>query len=1220
MTDKFAALDTKPDKFAALDTEPDKFAALDTEPDKGDGGFLASAKNVGGGILAGAGHVLSDVGADTIGEYAKEQGKQIREDNPLAVQKLSDIPEHTGKWVSESVGGMAAQAGAAAIGGAAGTALGALTGPLAPVAMPALGYVGANLPMWIQEYGGEREQQKENGIDDMGRAASGATVNTAIENLGGFKPGGFGAPRNLIKAATNELAGKTFKEGAQIVGKKMLKSGAEEALEEIPQEYVGAYGGGTDFKDLNTMENLESAAFGAASAFPGGALFGGSGIAKNALLQKKEPEPAEVPPQTVGVAPEAQVPAPEAQAPVPGVANTATEEEGNVADYTSADLTNTATEVSKPFDEERAKGFVKHWDNKGVPTKWDASFESWMNKFGVNTQDKSPADAFAELKAIVYAQPKARVEAVTADLTETLDAHIAANPMGSTVSKAVKAAVVAGTTEPQITAAKERPIIRNDGTPYTTAGEANNFLSRMLGGKPSSEHTTVKLPEGGFGIIHNNQIDDYELPDAKNTETTTPTKPTTSGTSATAPGSVTADDQSQDPATQESAAEEAPIDEAIAREHPLSEANNYQVAGKPEDTKKAAVNFQDLHIAIENPVGSVRSGTSPEGEKWETTMQDHYGEIKAGEGADGDAVDTFIPAGLTRAQIDSTQNAYVIDQVDPKTGLFDEVKVILGVSRPEEAKAVYARNYAPDWKGFGAITAMPMVDFKTWVHSAAAKLPAAKTEARKQEENQGVRREDSTVGDNPSLAPSGEGQAATTGLEETLVTPKNDRQVSVRYAFIPESEITTSHDANLNINPAYPAELQPRMRTATTYAVDLQNKVANFNPNLVGESHTTDTGAPIVTHDGVVISGNGRTLAIKKSRVEYDAWLKANAVRFGLHPALLKGMEKPVLVRVLRENEEGLEDLARKSNDHASKEMGVLEQAFADSRSLSPEILSLYKGGNAYSTSNAGFVRNFVTATGADNIFDQRTGLSPKGIDRIEAAIMAATYGDKTIVGDMFEKAENPYRSILNGMLKAAPDWLEMHSPRSTDALVGAALMVKQARNTPGMSVKALAAQEDMFSSQEEALAKLFMKQFFHDPELTRYVGADGVGEKLKSFAKAMSSPSIFGDEVTPEGLLSGGPMFSTGTQQGELSIEEAVGEEQAVKPRAPSTTRQDQPTDSIDKATETEANIPTLFWGEVDIEIKIDGVETKIPANEALEEARKLIDATEGFIKCMGG
>jgi len=194
-------------------------------------------------------------------------------------------------------------------------------------------------------------------------------------------------------------------------------------------------------------------------------------------------------------------------------------------------------------------------------------------------------------------------------------------------------------------------------------------------------------------------------------------------------------DQSQNPTAQEKSPEEGqkiietPIDDAIAREHPLHEANGYRPAEKPEDTKKAFVNFQDLPIAIENPAGSIREAKDG---SWKTQMQDHYGEIKLGEGADGDAVDVFIPAGLSREQVDATDKAYVIDQVDPGNQTFDEHKVILGPTSEADARDVYQRNYdqelpqgAPKPNRIGAITEMPIVEFKAWLKTEDKTQPVS---------------------------------------------------------------------------------------------------------------------------------------------------------------------------------------------------------------------------------------------------------------------------------------------------------------------------------------------------------------------------------------------------------------------------------------------------------------------------------------------------------------
>jgi hypothetical protein len=244
---------------------------------KPEGGFASSLKSVGGALLAGTGQAAKDVGLNGLGAIAVQQGRAIQDANRPAVQSFSDIAEHPGKWISESAGQMGGQAGLAIAGGlagrAAGAGLGALTGPFAPVAIPALStagaYIGGNLPMLAQEYGSARQEQEQLGVDDKGRALTGALATTAIENLGGLRPGGMA---NLVTDGVNTLAGKSIKEGAKIVGKKMLRSGVEEGLEEIPQEFTGAYAGGQD--DLLTAENLQQGLFGAVSAFPGGALFG----------------------------------------------------------------------------------------------------------------------------------------------------------------------------------------------------------------------------------------------------------------------------------------------------------------------------------------------------------------------------------------------------------------------------------------------------------------------------------------------------------------------------------------------------------------------------------------------------------------------------------------------------------------------------------------------------------------------------------------------------------------------------------------------------------------------------------------------------------------------------------------------------------------------------------------------------------------------------------
>lgn len=144
----------------------------------------------------------------------------------------------------------------------------------------------------------------------------------------------------------------------------------------------------------------------------------------------------------------------------------------------------------------------------------------------------------------------------------------------------------------------------------------------------------------------------------------------------------------------------------------MYEAGNY---------KLGHFDINGLHISVENPVGSERKGIDRDGTPWSNTMTSHYGYIRNGRaesgyikthGADGEHVDVFVKDG-TPADFDG--DVYVIDQIHPDNGTFDEHKIILGADSEKEARAIYRSNYAKDWKGLKAITPMPFDAFKDWV-------------------------------------------------------------------------------------------------------------------------------------------------------------------------------------------------------------------------------------------------------------------------------------------------------------------------------------------------------------------------------------------------------------------------------------------------------------------------------------------------------------------------
>ena len=136
--------------------------------------------------------------------------------------------------------------------------------------------------------------------------------------------------------------------------------------------------------------------------------------------------------------------------------------------------------------------------------------------------------------------------------------------------------------------------------------------------------------------------------------------------------------------------------------------------------KKGHVSFGGYSFTIENPAGSKRKGTDADGNAWENEMKNTYGYILGKRGKDGDHLDMFIN---DEADLDNWNgNVYVIDQVNPKTGEFDEHKVMYGFDSEEAARKAYLSNYGEGWQGLGKITGVSKDVFDKWLDSSTRKI------------------------------------------------------------------------------------------------------------------------------------------------------------------------------------------------------------------------------------------------------------------------------------------------------------------------------------------------------------------------------------------------------------------------------------------------------------------------------------------------------------------
>lgn len=147
---------------------------------------------------------------------------------------------------------------------------------------------------------------------------------------------------------------------------------------------------------------------------------------------------------------------------------------------------------------------------------------------------------------------------------------------------------------------------------------------------------------------------------------------------------------------------------------------------EPTEAQKKAGNYKKGHLSfggydytVETPKGVTRSGKDEQGKPWSVTMHDTYGYILGKIGVDGDHIDMFINDAADLDTFDG--NVYVVDQVNPETGEFDEHKVMYGYTSEEAATEAYLANYSKGWKGLGKVTSVPKATFDKWLESSDRK-------------------------------------------------------------------------------------------------------------------------------------------------------------------------------------------------------------------------------------------------------------------------------------------------------------------------------------------------------------------------------------------------------------------------------------------------------------------------------------------------------------------
>lgn len=362
---------------------------------------------------------------------------------------------------------------------------------------------------------------------------------------------------------------------------------------------------------------------------------------------------------------------------------------------------------------------------------------------------------------------------------------------------------------------------------------------------------------------------------------------------------------------------------------------------------------------------------------------------------------------------------------------------------------------------------------------------------------------------------------------EKIYTPSN-REIEVRNKLVEADQLIASNHGNGAINENYPQILQPRDRSRPSSLAQVNEIANNIKPKLLGNSPSTANGSPIISNDNIIESGNGRVMAIRKAYEQgkaenYKKWLSEQGYD-------ISKMKNPVLVRERLTELSDQDRIAytKESNERTTLDLSPTERAIADADKVL-NIIEDYLGGDLNSSNNRQFVNKFVTGVVSTNerasVIGNDKALTQQGKRRIHAALVAAAYGDSSIIDQVFEDSDSEIKSIGNALTDAAGSWALMRKlaqqgsiPSDLDItsnLIEAVHLVHKARNEKRKLIE-LVAQDDIFEGELDQTTKDFLSIFYRGEKYLQARSREKVADALNYYAnqaqKVQPGENLFGD------------------------------------------------------------------------------------------------------------
>jgi hypothetical protein len=374
-----------------------------------------------------------------------------------------------------------------------------------------------------------------------------------------------------------------------------------------------------------------------------------------------------------------------------------------------------------------------------------------------------------------------------------------------------------------------------------------------------------------------------------------------------------------------------------------------------------------------------------------------------------------------------------------------------------------------------------------------------------------------------------------------------EREVPVRYRVVEADDLVPSNDAiSFEKQPAYPEVIQGRSYHGEVGRAAREHVIAQtpkLNPKKLLNPTNASGGPPIVTPDGIVVAGNARTMMVQRAgelhperAAEYRALLEERAGRFGIDPARVRAMRRPILVREITDPSVDVTDpdVLRQLNAASDMPRMKTKDPISDANTRAVQMKSAPAALEhlAASLEPDETLRQYLSRDGAPFFRElQASGvITPQEVAKyVDASTGKVTEEGKTLVERMLQLAAVPNVDLI----KAAPDQALARLEHSIPAIVAVGTRPAWSLERPltealelltaarragkgGLSVRAFLAQADAFgrrfSSEGATLARLLEEN--RRPTV--------IAEKFRAYADAAAvaermgqSEDLFG--ATPE-------------------------------------------------------------------------------------------------------